>query len=51
MRYPVWPHTYVSSSADSRGAVVSYWQKYVNEVLVNCLGSLKSAQEKCGYVN
>ena len=22
---PVWPHTFVSLSADSRGAVVSYW--------------------------
>ena len=30
--YPVWPHTLVSPSADSRGAVVSYWRKYVNEV-------------------
>ena len=26
------------SSADSRGAVVSYWRKYVHEVLVNRLG-------------
>ena len=26
---------FVSPSADSRGAVVSYWQKYVHEVLVN----------------
>ena len=33
-------HTFVSPSADSRGAVVSYWQKYVHEVLVNRLGSL-----------
>ena len=40
MRYPVWPHTFVSPSADSRGAVVSYWQKYVHEVLVNRLGGL-----------
>ena len=24
----------------SRRAVVSYWQKYVHEVLVNCLGGL-----------
>ena len=29
-----------SPSADSRGAVVSYWRKYVHEVLVNSLGSL-----------
>ena len=34
VRYPVWPHTFVSPSADSRGAVVSYWRKYVHEVLV-----------------
>ena len=38
VRYLVWPHTFVSPSADSRGAVASYWQKYVHEVLVNCLG-------------
>ena len=36
----VWPHTFVSLSADSRGAVVSYWGKYVHEVLVNRLGGL-----------
>ena len=40
VRYPVWPHAFVSPSADSGGAVVSYWQKYVHEVLVNCLGGL-----------
>ena len=28
------------SLAFSRRAVVSYWQKYVHEVLVNCLGGL-----------
>ena len=38
--YPVWPHAFVSPSADSRGAFVSYWQKYVHEVLVNHLGRL-----------
>ena len=27
VRYPVWQHTFVSPSADSRRAVVSYWQK------------------------
>ena len=27
--------TFVSPSADSRRAVVSYWRKYVHEVLVN----------------
>ena len=37
----VWRNTFVSSSADSRGAVVSYWQKYVHEVLVNRLGGLR----------
>ena len=40
VQYSVWPHTFVSPSADSRGAVVSYWGKYVHEVLVNCLGGL-----------
>ena len=40
MRYPVWPHAFVSPSADSRGAVVSYRRKYVHEVLVNRLGGL-----------
>ena len=38
--YPVWPHTFVSPSADSGGAVVSYWRKYVQEVLVNRLGGV-----------
>ena len=33
-----WSHTFVSPSADTRGAVVSYWRK--NEVLVNRLGGL-----------
>ena len=36
----VWPHTFVSPSAFSRRAVVSYWRKYVHEVLVNRLGGL-----------
>ena len=39
-RYPVWQHTFVSPSAFSRRTVVSYWQKYVHEVLVNRLGGL-----------
>ena len=30
----------MSSSSDSRRAVVSYWRKYVHEVLVNHLGGL-----------
>ena len=37
---PVLPHTFVSPFADSRRAVVSNWRKYVQEVLVNCLGGL-----------
>ena len=32
--------TFVSSSVDSRGAVVGYWREYVHEVLVNRLGGL-----------
>ena len=38
--YPIWLHTFVSSSTNSRGAVVSYWRNYVHEVLVNRLGGL-----------
>ena len=34
------PHTFVSPSTGSRRAVVSYWRKYVHEVLVNRLGGL-----------
>ena len=34
------PHTFVSLSADSRKAVVSYWRKYVHLVLVNRLEGL-----------
>ena len=37
---PVWQHTFVSPSAFSRRTVVSYWRKYVHEVLVNRLGGL-----------
>ena len=33
-------HTFVSPSAFSRRAVVSYWRKYVHEVLVNRLRGL-----------
>ena len=29
VQYPVRPHIFVSPSADSRRAVVSYWRKYV----------------------
>ena len=38
--YPVWQHTFVSPSAFSRRVVVSYWRKYVHEVLFNHLGGL-----------
>ena len=37
---PVWQHTFVIPSALLRRAVVSYWRKYVHEVLVNRLGGL-----------
>ena len=37
---PVWQHTFVSPSSFSRRAVVSYWRKYVHEVLVNRLAGL-----------
>ena len=40
LAYPVQQHTFVSPSAFSRRAVVSYWRKYVHEVLVNRLGGL-----------
>ena len=40
VQYPVWQHTFVSPSTFSRRAVVSYWRKYVHEVLVNRLGGL-----------
>ena len=40
------PATYfVSPSADSRRAVVSYWQKYVHEVQANSLGGLSLSRE------
>ena len=37
----IWQHTFVSPSAFSRRAVVSYWRMYVHEVLVNRLGGLR----------
>ena len=40
VQYPVLPHAFFSPSAESRRAVVSYWRKYVHEVLVNRLGGL-----------
>ena len=39
-QWVIWQHTFVSPSAFSRRAVVSYWRKYVHEVLVNRLGGL-----------
>ena len=45
VRYPVWPHTFASPSADSRGAIVSYWRKNVHEVLVNRLGGLSQPRK------
>ena len=37
---PVQPHTFVSPFADSIRAVVSYWPRFVQEVLVNGIGGL-----------
>ena len=39
---PVRPHNFISSSADSRRAVVRYWRKFVHKILLtgNCLGGL-----------
>ena len=48
VRYPVWQHTFVSPSAFSRRAVVSYWRKYVHEVLVNRLGGLSLPKKSVG---
>ena len=36
------------SFPDSRGAVVTYWRKYVHEVLVNHLRGLSLPRKKCG---
>ena len=49
--WPVWPHTFVSPSAVSRGAVVSYWRKDVHEVLVNRLGSLSLPRKSVVRLN
>ena len=45
VRNPVWQHTFVFPSAFSRRAVVSYWRKYVHEVLVNRLGGLSLSRK------
>ena len=52
VRYSVWPrHTFVSPSADSRWAVVSYWRKYVQEILVNRLGGLSLPRKSVVRLN
>ena len=51
VQYPVWPHTFVSPSADSRRAVVSYWGKYVHEVLVSRLGGLSLPRKSVVRLN
>ena len=33
-------NNFVSPSAESRSVIVTYWRKYLHEVLVNSLGSL-----------
>ena len=38
-------HTFVSPSALSRRAAVSYWRKYVHEVLGNRLGGLSQPRK------
>ena len=48
VRYPVRPHTFVSPSADSSRAVVSFWRKYVHKVLVNRLGGLSLPRKSVG---
>ena len=48
VRYPVWQHTFVSPSADSSRAVVSFWRKYVHKVLVNRLGGLSLPRKSVG---
>ena len=48
---PVWPHTFVSPSADSRRTLVSYWRKYVHEVLVNRLGGLSLPRKSVVRLN
>ena len=45
------PHTFVPSSAESRRAVVSYWQMYVHEVLVNLSGGLSLPRKSVVKLN
>ena len=51
VRYPVRPHTFVSPSADSSRAVVSFWRKYVHKELVNRLGGLSLPRKSAGKLN
>ena len=44
-------HTFIAPAADSRKALVSYWRKYVHEVMVYRFRRSKPVQEKCGQVN
>ena len=48
VRYPFRPHTFVSPSADSSRAVVSFWRKYVHKVLVNRSGGLSLPRKSVG---
>ena len=45
------PHTFVSPSADSSRAVVSFWRKYVHKVLVNRLGGLSLPKKSVGKLS
>ena len=45
VRYQVRPHTFISPSADSRRAVVSYRRKNVHEVLVTPLGGISLSRK------
>ena len=44
VRYPAQPHTFVTSSADSRRVVASYWQRYMHPIFVNRFGGLSLAK-------
>ena len=44
-------HTFVSLSADSRRVVVSYWRKYVREVLVNRIAGLSQLRKSVVLLN
>ena len=48
VRYLVRPYTFVSSSADSSRAVVSFWRKYVHKVLINRLRGLSLPRKSVG---